>query len=69
MHGHIRDILEDLFGKEIGVGIAILYGGSVNPGNAQDLFSREDVNGGLIGGASLNAEKFAAIVAAAKSVQ
>ena len=69
MHGHIRGILEDLFGNAVGAGIAVLYGGSVNPGNAKDLFSREDVDGGLIGGASLNADKFAAIVAAAKSVQ
>ncbi len=69
MHGHIRGILEDLFGKAVGAEIAVLYGGSVNPGNAKDLFSREDVDGGLIGGASLNADKFAAIVDAAKNVQ
>jgi triosephosphate isomerase (TIM) len=47
-------------------GLAILYGGSVKPGNAKDLFAMPDIDGGLIGGASLVAEDFIAICAAAR---
>lgn len=66
MHGHIRRLLEHLFGREIGAGIPILYGGSVKPANAEDLFAQADVDGGLIGGAALKAEDFLAIVNAAR---
>lgn len=66
MHGHIRGLLVDQFGEEIGRHIFILYGGSVKPGNAAELFSRDDVDGGLIGGAALTAQDFAAIVRAAE---
>jgi triosephosphate isomerase len=45
----------------------VIYGGSVNAKNAADLFAREEIDGGLVGGASLNAADFAAIVAAASS--
>ncbi|TDI76746.1 MAG: triose-phosphate isomerase [Bacteroidetes bacterium] len=65
MHALIRKILIDLFGKTSGSDIDILYGGSMKPGNAAELLSQPDVGGGLIGGASLKAEDFAAIVAAA----
>jgi len=65
MHSTIRAILVELYGPETGKKIDILYGGSMNPGNAADLLSREDVGGGLIGGASLKVEDFAAIVQAA----
>ena len=66
MHAHIRSLLTDRFG-EAGRGIEILYGGSVKPGNAAELFARPDVDGGLIGGASLKADAFAAIVDAARA--
>ena len=61
----IRPILRELFGEEIGDGMRILYGGSVNPGNAEELFGQSDIDGGLIGGASLKAESFIALVKAA----
>ena len=61
----IRPILREMFGEEIGDGMRILYGGSVNPGNAEELFGQSDINGGLIGGASLKAESFIALVKAA----
>ena len=67
MHAAIRAILVDLYGSETGRKVDILYGGSMNPGNAAELLSREDVGGGLIGGASLKAEEFAAIVHAAEN--
>lgn len=61
----IRDLLASLYSKEIAQATTIQYGGSMNAGNAEDLLSKEDVDGGLIGGASLVAEKFAPIVEAA----
>jgi triosephosphate isomerase len=66
MHAHIRSILSDAYSKEVASKIRILYGGSVKPGNAKDLFSNPDIDGGLIGGASLVASDFLAIVAAAE---
>lgn len=67
MHALIRTILVDLYGKATGQKVDILYGGSMKPANANELLSCEDVGGGLIGGASLNADDFAAIVAAARN--
>jgi triosephosphate isomerase len=67
MHGHIRDLLRGVFGGS-GDGIEILYGGSMKPANAVELLARQNVDGGLIGGASLKPDDFAAIVAAAKQV-
>ncbi len=61
----IRATLAKLYSKEAADGVTIQYGGSMNDGNAQGLLSKENIDGGLIGGASLVAEKFAAIVAAA----
>ena len=61
----IRPILREMFGEEIGDGMRILYGGSVNPANAEELFGQSDIDGGLIGGASLKAESFIALVKAA----
>lgn len=61
----IRPILREMFGEEVGEGLRILYGGSVNPGNAAELFGQSDIDGGLIGGASLKAESFIALVKAA----
>lgn len=62
MHAFIRKTISDKFGKDLANGISILYGGSVKPGNAQEIFAKDDVDGGLIGGASLKAEDFMAIV-------
>lgn len=63
--GIIRNVLADLYGAEAAESTTIQYGGSMNDGNADELLSKEHVDGGLIGGASLVAEKFAAIVKAA----
>ena len=62
MHAFIRDIIAEKYGKEIADNTSILYGGSANPGNAKELFSNPDVDGGLIGGASLKAADFKAII-------
>lgn len=63
----IRATLTKLYSKEVADGVTIQYGGSMNDANAADLLSKENVDGGLIGGASLVAGKFAAIVAAANA--
>jgi triosephosphate isomerase len=62
MHKFIRDLLEELFDKEVADNTTILYGGSCKPSNAAELFANPDVDGGLIGGASLKAEDFLGIV-------
>ena len=62
MHKHIRQLLEKNVGREVAENTSILYGGSVKPDNAKEIFAKEDVDGGLIGGASLNAVDFVAIV-------
>jgi triosephosphate isomerase len=61
MHAFMRLALAEKFGKEVASGISILYGGSCNASNAKQLFSCEDVDGGLVGGASLKAEEFITI--------
>ena len=58
----IRPILREMFGEEVGNALRILYGGSVKPNNAAELFGQSDIDGGLIGGASLKAEDFVGIV-------
>jgi len=62
MHKFIRKTLNDKFGNDVAKNMSILYGGSVKPNNAKEIFSKPDVDGGLIGGASLNADDFFAIV-------
>lgn len=62
MHKFIRDLLVELFDVQVAEEMSILYGGSCKPSNAEVLFANPDVDGGLIGGASLNAEDFIAIV-------
>ncbi|RKS56170.1 triosephosphate isomerase [Gillisia mitskevichiae] len=62
MHQYVRSLVEEKFGNEIAQNVSILYGGSVKPGNAAEIFEKEDVDGGLIGGASLNAIDFLTIV-------
>ncbi|MCH5224747.1 MAG: triose-phosphate isomerase [Muribaculaceae bacterium] len=64
MHAHIRKVITDKYGKEIADNTSILYGGSCKPSNAKELFSKPDVDGGLIGGASLEAPSFMGIVEA-----
>ncbi len=63
--GFIRATLAKLYNQDVADAVTIQYGGSMNDGNADELLSKKDVDGGLIGGASLVAEKFAAIVKAA----
>jgi len=65
MHGFVRARLVARFGPAIGEAVRLLYGGSVKPGNAGEIFAVANVDGGLVGGASLKAADFAAIVAAA----
>ena len=62
MHAFIRSLIEKVYGKAVADNVSILYGGSVKPANAQEIFSKPDVDGGLIGGAALNADDFFAIV-------
>lgn len=64
IHAFIRKTLTEKYGKEIADNTSILYGGSCNAGNAKELFSNPDVDGGLIGGASLEADKFLPIIEA-----
>ncbi|OIQ19488.1 triose-phosphate isomerase [Lacinutrix sp. MedPE-SW] len=62
MHKFIRQTLQNKYGENTAQDVSILYGGSVKPANAKEIFSKPDVDGGLIGGASLKAEDFIAIV-------
>lgn len=64
MHEFIRETVLKSFGKDIAENVSILYGGSVKPENAKEIFSKPDVDGGLIGGAALKADDFVAIVTA-----
>ncbi len=62
MHAEIRQVLSEKYGAETADSISILYGGSVNAKNAKELFSQKDVDGGLVGGASLKADDFSTII-------
>lgn len=64
MHAFIRKTIADGFSQGIADDVSILYGGSVKPGNAKEIFAKPDVDGGLIGGAALDAESFEAIAKA-----
>ena len=66
IHAYIRSVLKEAFDEEIANGTSILYGGSVNPANAEELFAQPDIDGGLVGGASLKVEDFSKIIAAFK---
>ncbi len=66
VHDLIRTVLVKLYGESVASAIRIQYGGSVKPSNAAELFAMPNIDGGLIGGASLNAADFAAIVNAAR---
>ncbi|HEY0047093.1 MAG TPA: triose-phosphate isomerase [Flavobacterium sp.] len=63
MHKFIRETVDKKYGSEISDNVSILYGGSVKPENAGEIFSKPDVDGGLIGGAALKADDFSAIIA------
>jgi triosephosphate isomerase (TIM) len=58
--------LSDKYGQDVASSISILYGGSVKGNNAKELFGQPDVDGGLVGGASLNAQEFGEIITALK---
>lgn len=60
--GEIRNVLAEIGEPEIAENIRILYGGSVKPGNAKELFAQPNIDGGLVGGASLNAAEFFAVI-------
>lgn len=62
MHAFIRKTIADEYTTEIAEAVSILYGGSVKPANAKEIFSKADVDGGLIGGAALKADDFIAII-------
>ena len=64
MHAFIRDLVKEQYNNDVAQNVSILYGGSVKPSNAVEIFSKEDVDGGLIGGASLKAEDFTEIIKA-----
>jgi triosephosphate isomerase len=64
MHKFIRSLVKGKYGDEIADDLTILYGGSCKPSNAAEIFSKPDVDGGLIGGASLKKEDFCTIVEA-----
>jgi len=62
MHAHVRQTIAETHGSEIAGGVRILYGGSVKPDNIATLMSQPDVDGALVGGASLDATSFSQIV-------
>ena len=62
MHAFIRETIRHKYGSDVAEDVSILYGGSVKPDNAQEIFGKPDVDGGLIGGAALKADDFVAIV-------
>jgi len=68
MHEYIRGLLADGWGNDEADSIRILYGGSMKPANAEELLSQRDVDGGLIGGASLKADSFSEIIDIAESI-
>ena len=64
MHAFIRKVISEAYDSSVSNHVSILYGGSVKPGNAEEIFSKPDVDGGLIGGASLVSDDFVAIIKA-----
>jgi len=66
VHAMIRGLVREMFGREVAEGLTIQYGGSVKPDNAADLLRQSDIDGALVGGASLKPDAFSAIVRAAK---
>lgn len=68
MHAHLRQVLAELYDAETASAMRILYGGSMKPANAEELLSQKDVDGGLIGGASLDASSFTDIISIAEKL-
>jgi triosephosphate isomerase len=66
VHALIRKVLADMADDAVAESVRIQYGGSVKPDNAKELFGQKDIDGGLIGGAALKADSFAAIINAAE---
>lgn len=66
MHAHLRSVLAKQYGAAVANEISILYGGSVKANNAKEIFSQPDVDGGLVGGASLSAAEFTTIISSLK---
>ena len=66
VHKFIRNLLESLYSKEVANEVTIQYGGSMKPSNVVDLLAQEDIDGGLIGGASLDPESFIELIKAGK---
>ena len=64
MHLFIRNLISEKYDGALADSISILYGGSVKPNNAFEIFAKPDVDGGLIGGAALNSDDFIAIIRA-----
>ena len=64
MHAFIRNLVKANYTQDIAENVSILYGGSVKPTNANEIFSKPDVDGGLIGGAALKATMFVGIISA-----
>lgn len=60
--GHLRRLIGRAFGEEASAAVRILYGGSINPGNVAGLMAKRDIDGGLVGGASLDPDQFGAVV-------
>ena len=69
VHAFIRDVIKARWNAEFAYQVRIQYGGSLNPSNARDLLARHDIDGGLVGGASLKADSFLAIVNAAAELK
>ena len=69
MHAYIRKSIAEAYTDSLADTVSILYGGSVKPGNAEELFGQPDVDGGLIGGASLVASDFLAIIEACSATR
>jgi triosephosphate isomerase (TIM) len=68
MHHYIRSLVAEAWGDDSAENVRILYGGSMKPGNARELLSQKDVDGGLIGGASLKADSYSEILEIAESI-
>ncbi len=68
MHRFIREILKDIYGSKFSKAVRILYGGSVKPSNAKDLFQKPNIDGGLIGGAALKLKDFCEIITTATKI-
>lgn len=65
-HSFVRSVLVELYGNDVAEDVTVQYGGSMKPGNAKELLAQKNIDGGLVGGAALDAEVFYGIIAAGK---